>query len=124
MLTRTDNNGSSFVFDSSSLKNQGDFDSARRQRGEGCLVQALIGRKPWIEEGKQKERKKERIRNCADKKGDGWIDGWNLERKRNYGGADEEQRRMKKDREKEKGGGGGDGKIEARSPRGELQNCL
>lgn len=37
---------------------------------------------------------------------------------------DEEQRRMKEDREKEKGGGGGDGKIEARSPRGELQNCL
>lgn len=30
---------------------------------------------------------------------------------------------MKKDREREKGGGG-DGKIEARSPRGELQNCL
>lgn len=40
------------------------------------------------------------------------------------GGGDEEQRRMKEDREKEKGGGGGDGKIEARSPRGELQNCL
>lgn len=31
---------------------------------------------------------------------------------------------MKRDREREKGGGGGDGKIEARSPRGELQNCL
>lgn len=54
---------------------------------------------------------------------DGQMDG--IQRERGItGGGDEEQRRMKEDREKEKGGGGGDGKIEARSPRGELQNCL
>lgn len=53
---------------------------------------------------------------------DRWIEFREKEELR--GGGDEEQRRMKEDREKEKGGGGGDGKIEARSPRGELQNCL
>lgn len=52
------------------------------------------------------------------------MDGIQRERGITGGGGDEEQRRMKEDREKEKGGGGGDGKIEARSPRGELQNCL
>lgn len=90
------------------------------------MSRSSVNRSKTLDRRRKIERKEERIRNCADKKGDGWIDGWNLERKRNYGGGgDEEQRRMKEDREKEKGGGGGgDGKIEARSPRGELQNCL
>lgn len=51
------------------------------------------------------------------------MDRWVEFREKEELRGDEEQRRMKKDREREKGGGG-DGKIEARSPRGELQNCL
>lgn len=83
MLTRTDNNGSSFVFDSSSLK-PGGFRFRSKIAQEG-VSRSSVNRSKTLDRRRKIKRKKERIRNCADKKGDGWIDGWNLERKRNYG---------------------------------------